>query len=154
MKRSSMVSVRAVIAAGAVVTLAFAALVVWRSSQAIRSASEDVRAEREFQFVTRPLSQPASAGFELISLPSVFVQAARFEDHLYIAGPAGLLEYTPEGPLLHQYAVGGSRITLCRKDFEGLLVRSWALIRPPRSISEDSPVGATYWLQSGEGVLA
>jgi ligand-binding sensor domain-containing protein len=107
MKRSSRVSVRAVIAAGAVVTLAFAALVVWRSSQAIRSASEDVRAEREFGFVTRPLSQPANAGFELISSPSVFVQAARFEDHLYIAGPAGLLEYTPEGALLHQYAVGG-----------------------------------------------
>jgi len=107
MKRSSMVSVRAVIAAGAVVTLAFAALVVWRSSQAIRSASEDVRAEREFRFVTRPLSQPANAGFELISSPSVFVQAARFGDHLYIAGPAGLLEYTPEGALLHQYAVGG-----------------------------------------------
>jgi len=102
-----MVSVRAVIAAGAVVTLAFAALVVWRSSQAIRSASEDVRAEREFRFVTRPLSQPANAGFELISSPSVFVQAARFGDHLYIAGPAGLLEYTPEGALLHQYAVGG-----------------------------------------------
>jgi len=106
MKRSSMVSVRGVIAAGAVVTLAFAALVAWRSSQAIRSASEDVRAEREFRFVARPLSQPANAGFELISSPSVFVQAARFKDHLYIAGPAGLLEYTPEGALLHQYAVG------------------------------------------------
>ena len=101
-----MVSVRGVIAAGAVVTLAFAALVAWRSSQAIRSASEDVRAEREFRFVARPLSQPANAGFELISSPSVFVQAARFKDHLYIAGPAGLLEYTPEGALLHQYAVG------------------------------------------------
>jgi hypothetical protein len=35
MKWSSIVSVRAVVAAGAVVTLAFAALVVWRSSQAI-----------------------------------------------------------------------------------------------------------------------
>src|SRR4029077_3673414 len=106
MKQSSMVSVRAVIAAGAVLTLAFAALVVWRTSQAIRSASEDVRAEREFRFVTRSLSQPANAGFELISSPAVFVQAARFEDHLYIAGPAGLLEYSPEGALLHQYAVG------------------------------------------------
>jgi ligand-binding sensor domain-containing protein len=107
MKWSSIVSVRAVVAAGAVVPLALAALVVWRSSQAIHSASEDVRAEREFRFVTRPLLQPVNPGFELISSPAVFLQAARFEDHLYIAGPAGLREYTPEGALLHQYAVGG-----------------------------------------------
>jgi ligand-binding sensor domain-containing protein len=107
MKRSSIVSVRAVVAAGAVVTLALAAQVVWRSSQAIRSASEDVRAEREFRFVTQPLLQPVNAGFELIRSPAVFLQAARFGNHLYIAGPAGLLEYTPEGALLHQYAVGG-----------------------------------------------
>src|ERR1700734_3138753 len=106
MKWSSIVSVRAV-ATGAVVTLALAALVVWRSSQAIHSASEDVRAEREFRFVMQPLLQPVNAGFELISSPAVFLEAARFEDHLYIAGPAGLLEYTPEGDLLHQYAVGG-----------------------------------------------
>src|SRR6202050_3943164 len=107
MKRSSSVSVRVVVAAGAIVSLASAALVVWRSSQAIHSASEDVRAEREFRFVARQLSQPVNAGFELISSPAVFLQAARFEDHLFIAGPAGLLEYTPEGALLHQYAVGG-----------------------------------------------
>jgi ligand-binding sensor domain-containing protein len=106
MKWSSIVSVRAVVAAGAVVTLGLAALVVWRSSQAIHSASEEVRAERELGFVTRPLLQPVNAGFERISSPAVFLQAARFEDHLYIAGPAGLLEYTPEGALLHQYAVG------------------------------------------------
>jgi len=106
MKRSSIVSVRAAVGAGAVVAFAFAALVVWRSSQAIRSASEDVRAEHEFRFVAQPLPQPANAGFELISSPAVFLQATRFEDHVYIAGPAGLLEYTPEGALLHQYAVG------------------------------------------------
>jgi ligand-binding sensor domain-containing protein len=106
MKWSSIVSVRAVIAAGAVVTLALALLVVWRSSQAIRSASEDVRAEREFRFVARPWLQPVNEGFEPISSPAVFLRASRFEDHLYIAGPAGLLEYTSEGALLHQYAVG------------------------------------------------
>jgi ligand-binding sensor domain-containing protein len=107
MKWSSIVSVRAVVAAGAVVTLALVALVVWDSSQAIHSASEGVRAEREFRFVTRPWLQPVNEGFELISSPAVFLEAARFEDHLYIAGPAGLAEYTPEGALLHQYAVGG-----------------------------------------------
>jgi ligand-binding sensor domain-containing protein len=106
MKRSSIVSVRAVVAAGAVVILALAALVVGRSSQAIRSASEDVRAEREFRFVMRPWLQPVNEGFEPISSPAVFVQTARFEDHLYIAAPGGLSEYTPEGALLHQYTAG------------------------------------------------
>ncbi len=106
MKRSSIVCVRALAVASVVAVLGVGALVVWRSSQAIRSASEDVRAEREFRFVVQPLPQPVNAGFEPISSPAVFFQAARFEDHLYIAGPAGLLEYTLEGALLHQYAVG------------------------------------------------
>jgi ligand-binding sensor domain-containing protein len=101
-----MVTVRAVVAACVVAILGLGTLVVWRGSQAIHSASEDVRAEHEFRFVDQPLRQPVNAGFELISSPAVFLQAARFEDHLYIAGPAGLLEYTPEGALLHQYAVG------------------------------------------------
>ena len=99
-------TVRAVVAASVVAVLGLGALVVWRSSQAIRSASEDVRAEHEFRFVAQPLPRPVNTGFELISSPAVFFQAARFQDHLYIAGPAGLLEYTPEGALLHQYAVG------------------------------------------------
>ena len=106
MKRSSLVTIRVVVAASAVAVLASLTLVVWRSSQAIRSAAEDVRAEHEFQFVERPLPQAVNAGFELISSPAVFLQAARFQDHLYIAGPAGLMEYTPEGTLLHRYAVG------------------------------------------------
>jgi len=97
---------RAVVAASVVAILSLGALVIWRSSQAIHSASEDVRAEHEFRFVAQPLPQPVNAGFEQVSSPAVFLQAARFEDHLYIASPAGLLEYTPEGALLHQYAVG------------------------------------------------
>ncbi|MGB8013397.1 MAG: hypothetical protein WCF68_17430 [Terriglobales bacterium] len=106
MKRSSIVTVRAVVTASVVAVLGLATLVVWRSSQAIRSASESVRSEHEFRFVAHPLPQLVNAGFETVSSPAVFLQAARFEDHLYIAGPAGLLEYTPEGALLHQYAVG------------------------------------------------
>jgi ligand-binding sensor domain-containing protein len=106
MKRSSIRFVRGAVAAGALVAFAFGALVVWRSSQAIRWASEDVRAEREFRFVAKPLPQPVNVGFELIDAPAVFFQTARFADRIYIAGPAGLLEYTLEGALLHQYAVG------------------------------------------------
>ena len=59
-----------------------------------------------FASPTRPLPASLNTGFETVSSPAVFLQAARFQDHLYLAGPAGLQEYTPEGSLLHQYAVG------------------------------------------------
>jgi len=47
-----------------------------------------------------------NTGFESVSSPAVFLQAARFQDHLYVAGPAGLLQYSPERSLLRHYSVG------------------------------------------------
>jgi len=106
MKRASILSVRFVVAAGLTLAIAFAMLVMWRSSRALRSATEDVRSEHEFRFVVRPFSPAFDTGFEAVSSPAVFLQAARFQDHLYVAGPAGLQEYDPAGALLHQYFVG------------------------------------------------
>jgi len=106
MKRAFIVSLRAVVAASLVLAVMFAALVMWRSSRALRSAAEDVRMEHELRFVVRPLVTPINPGFEAVSSPAVFLQAARFQDHLYMAGPAGLQEYDPAGVLLHQYSVG------------------------------------------------
>jgi hypothetical protein len=106
MKRLSLVSVRAAVVMSLSVAAALGILVIWRSSRALRSASEDVRSEHEFRFVVRPLPTVLNAGFETVSAPAVFLQAARFQDHLYVAGPAGLQEFSPEGSLLHQYAVG------------------------------------------------
>ncbi len=98
--------VRTVAAGAVVLLLAFGAVVVWRASRALHLAAGDVRSEHEIRFVVRPLSPAVSADFEVISSPAVFFQAARFQDHLYVAGPAGLLEYEPGGALLRQYAVG------------------------------------------------
>jgi ligand-binding sensor domain-containing protein len=106
MGRAFLVSVRVALAVGLASAVLLGAVIVWRSSRAIRSAAEDVRAEHEFRFVVRPLAPASYAGFEPVSSPAVFQQAARFQDHLYIAGPAGLLEYDPAGTLLHSYAVG------------------------------------------------
>ncbi|MGA2903199.1 MAG: hypothetical protein ABSD98_05190 [Candidatus Korobacteraceae bacterium] len=106
MKRASLLCVRVAVAASLSLAAAFAALVMWRSSRALRSAAEDVRAEHEFRFVVRPLPSPLNNAFEPVSAPAVFVQAARFQDHLYMAGPAGLEEYDATGTLLHQYAAG------------------------------------------------
>ena len=107
MKRSSVVSVRAAVVVGLTAAVVLGALVIWRTSRAMRSAAEDVRADHEFRFAVRSLAPALNTGFEAVSSPAVFLQAARFQDHLYMAGPAGLQEYTPDGSLLHQYAVGG-----------------------------------------------
>jgi len=106
MKRASIVSVRAAVAVGLAGVVFVGALVVWRGSRAIRTAAEEVRAEHEFRFQVQPLAVPENPGFEVVSSPQGFLQAARFQDHLYIAGPAGLLEYSPAGSLLRQYSVG------------------------------------------------
>ena len=106
MKGRSGVLVRAAIAAAVSAAVLVGVAVIWRSSQAIRSATEQVRAEREFPFLAQPYSPAPNLGFEVVSAPQVFLQAAWFQDHLYIAGPAGLLEYEPEGTLVRQYAVG------------------------------------------------
>lgn len=106
MKRVSNLSVRFGVAASLTLAVAFATLLMWRSSRALHSATEEVRAENEFRFEVRPLAPAVNTGFEAVSSPAVFLQSARFQDHLYIAGPAGLQEYGPAGTLLHQYSVG------------------------------------------------
>lgn len=106
MKRASTLSVRFVVAVSLALAVALATLVMWRSSRALRSAAEEVRAEHDFPFVVRPLAPALNPGFEAVSSPAVFLQADRFQDHLYIAGPSGLQEYDPTGALLHQYSVG------------------------------------------------
>src|SRR5271169_425243 len=106
MRRISVVSARAAVAAGFFLALALGAAVLWRTSRALHSAAQDVRSEHEIRFVVRPLTSAGNADFEAISSPATFFEAARFQDHLYMAGPAGLLEYDPAGALLHHYAVG------------------------------------------------
>jgi ligand-binding sensor domain-containing protein len=108
MKRPSLVFVRGAVVAGLAVAVALGALVIWRSSRAMRSAAEDVRADHEFRFAVRPLAAALNlnTAFEAVSSPAALLQVARFQDHLYVVGPAGLLQYSPEGSLLHHYSVG------------------------------------------------
>lgn len=103
MSRISVTAAFAAVSAGAVL---LALCVMWRSSRAIRTAADEVRAQHEFRFVVHKFVAPPNPGFEPVSSPQVFLQAARFQDHLYVAGPAGLTEYDAGGSLLHQYAAG------------------------------------------------
>src|ERR1019366_6636704 len=94
--------VRTAVAATVLLLLAFGGVVVWRASRVLDWGPGYFPSEHKFPFVVRPLPPAVSADFEVISSPAVFFQASRFQDHLYVAGPAGLLEYAPDGALLRQ----------------------------------------------------
>ncbi len=106
MERASVIWIRASIAAFVSAAVLAGVSVIWRSSEAIRTAAEKVRSENEFAVTVQPYVPAPNPGFESVSSPQIFLQAARFQDHLFIAGPAGLLEYDPAGVLQRQYAVG------------------------------------------------
>lgn len=94
-------------AAGAGLAALGGGFVAWRASRALRTASEELRAERGLRFTVRLLhASLQDSTFETVSAPAVFLQAARFQDHLYIASPAGLLEYDSNGAPLRQFSVG------------------------------------------------
>src|ERR1700722_13614157 len=96
------VPVRA-IAVAALALLALAAVTVgWRASRALRLSSEEVHSDRAIRFLVRPLAPLRNVNFEAVSAPAVFLQAARFQDRLYIAGPSGLSEYDPAGTPLRE----------------------------------------------------
>jgi ligand-binding sensor domain-containing protein len=106
MKRLSILSLRVALAAGIGLAVLAGVSAVWRGTRAVRTATHDVREAHEFRFSVQPLTMPANPGFEVISSPQIFVAAAQFQEHLFVAGPIGLVEFNPHGALLHQYAAG------------------------------------------------
>lgn len=94
-----------VVGAGALIAL-IVGVAGWHAKQALRISTEEVHAERETRFDTQPFAPTVGAGFELISAPAVFRQAALFQNHLYIGGPGGLLEYDLSGTASRQFIPG------------------------------------------------
>jgi ligand-binding sensor domain-containing protein len=82
------------------------ATVYFRANRALRSSRESVEAERNLRFVERSYVAPPDSGFEWVSAPSVFTQAAEFRGHLFVSGPAGLTEYDDRGQMLREFRVG------------------------------------------------
>jgi ligand-binding sensor domain-containing protein len=106
MSRRAKFVFRSTITAFAAAAVLIGIVVVWRSSAAVHSSTRQVLAQNELQFVARPYVAPPNPGFDLVSASQVYLSAARFQDHLYMAGPGGLMEYDSHGSLLHQYAAG------------------------------------------------
>jgi ligand-binding sensor domain-containing protein len=78
----------------------------WRAKRALRLSTEEVQAEREIRFETHPFAPPAGVSFETVRASAVFLQAARFQDHFYMGGPGGLLEYDLRGTPSRQFIPG------------------------------------------------
>ncbi len=106
MRPSLKTSWRKAVAAGSVLIILLAGVVGWRASHALQTATREVRSEREIRFTVQPLPDQPEQTFEPISTPAVFLQAAQFHNDLYIAGPAGLSQYSASGALLKHYGVG------------------------------------------------
>src|SRR5882724_4159033 len=95
-----------IVAVTAVLIVLMVGFAAWRATRALRLSTDEVQAEREIRFETHPFAPRPGAGFEQVSAPSVFMQAARFQDHLYIGGPGGLLEYDLDGTPSRQFIPG------------------------------------------------
>jgi ligand-binding sensor domain-containing protein len=106
MRQTRELLVRTIAAGGGILILLLTVFAGWRARRALQLSAEEVHAEREIRFESHPFAPPLGASFELVSAPAVFLQAARFQDHLYIGGPGGLLEYDLKGTPSRQFIPG------------------------------------------------
>jgi len=106
MRQTRKLLVRTIAAGGGILILLLTVFAGWRARRALQLSAEEVHAEREIRFESHPFAPPLGTSFELVSAPAVFLQAARFQDHLYIGGPGGLLEYDLKGAPSRQFIPG------------------------------------------------
>jgi len=92
--------------AGGLGVLAFVGFAFWRAAGTLRQVTSTLATENQISFKVIRLARKAAAEAEWISAPAVFFQATPFHGHLFIAGPAGLLEYDSAGTVLSDYVVG------------------------------------------------
>ena len=84
----------------------FAALAVWQASQALTEATQQLQSEADLPFISSPVQETRPVGFEWVSAPAVFSDAAWYQGHLYLCSPAGLFRYDEKGTLTARYRVG------------------------------------------------
>ena len=91
---------------GAAVVASLAGYVFWDASKAVRDSEVRVGAESLIPFVTQPAAGSNSAGFEWISAPSSYTDAALFGGRIYLAGPTGIVRLGLDGKPEAAYRVG------------------------------------------------
>lgn len=118
----------------------FAAFVIWKASEARTQAAQEFRSELDLPFTASPVRASHPAGFEWISAPAVFRDAAWFEDNLYLLGPSGLLRYDANGALLAHHRVG-------------LELPAAPLVRLATGVAPGTSEPALLLATAGEGLL-
>src|ERR1700691_4275670 len=88
------------------ITVLLIGFVASRASRALNLSRQELQTDHEIAFTLRPFSPAQNAGFEIVRSPEVFEQSAYFQNHLYVAGPAGLSEYDAAGTLLRRFPAG------------------------------------------------
>ena len=72
----------------------------------LQDARAHVAREGQIAFHSIPLDRPLPAGFDPISSPAEYRDAALFQGRFYLCGPAGLFAYDANGSLTAQYRPG------------------------------------------------
>lgn len=129
----------AILAAAATI---FGGSALWRARGVLREAREHVSSVASFRFSVRPIVPVIPAGLESMGAPAVFNDAAVFEGHLYIAGPAGVTKYDgATGSVAARYRVGA--------ELPPAPVTSLAV-----GLAGDSPMPELWIGTLGEGLVA
>jgi ligand-binding sensor domain-containing protein len=99
------------VAVGIVVAAIFAGTcfltaTLWKASRSLKSAEAGVAQAGRVTFRAISLDRPFPAGFESISSPAQFHDAALFRGRFYLCGPSGLSAYETNGSLAARYRPG------------------------------------------------
>ena len=119
----------------------FAGSVFWKASRAVDESRTALESNGTLRVAAVRLERRPAAGFEPVSAPAVFEDAAFYHGHIFICGPAGLTEYDADGAVVSRFRPG----------FE---LPPAPLVRMNTGVAADAQEQELYIATAGEGVLA
>lgn len=127
--------------AGVIAGALAAGSIFWKASRAVDESREALESKGKPQFTTVKLDRKPAAGFEAVSAPAVFEDAAIFHGHIFICGHAGLSEFDADGNPVARFRPG----------FE---LPAAPLVRMNTGVAADAHEQELYIATAGEGLLA
>ena len=121
--------------------LLFAGSIFFRASRAVDESRTALESTVKLRFAVVRLDRHGAAGFEAVSAPAVFEDAAIYHGHIFICGPAGLTEFDADGSVVARFRPG----------FE---LPAAPLVRMNTGVAADAQEQELYIATAGEGLLA
>src|SRR5205823_1405931 len=112
--------------------------IFWKASRAVDESRKALEASGKSSFEAVRLDKRPAAGFEAVSAPAVFEDAAISHGHIFICGPAGLAEYDADGNAVARFRPG----------FE---LPAAPLVRMNTGVAADAQEQELYIATAGEG---